>query len=83
MILKKNIEEVLEEISEAAVKAGRDPETVKLMAVTKTKPAEYVDTAYNAGMRLFGENRVNELEDKFYRKKRKRRSTFNRTSSEK
>ena len=63
--IKKNIEEVIEEISEAAVKAGRDPETVKLMAVTKTKPAEYVDTAYEAGMRLFGENRVNELEDKF------------------
>ena len=63
--IKKNIEEVLEEISEAAVKAGRDPDSVHLMAVTKTKPSEYVDTAYSAGLRLFGENRVNELEDKF------------------
>ena len=43
--IKLNIEEVLEEISEAAVKAGRDPSTVRLMAVTKTKPVEYVDTA--------------------------------------
>ncbi len=63
--IRKNIEEVMEEISEAAVRAGRDPESVKLMAVTKTKPSEYVDSAYRAGMRLFGENRVNELEDKF------------------
>ena len=63
--IKKNIEEVLEEISEAAVKAGRDPDSVHLMAVTKTKPSEYVDTAYSEGLRLFGENRVNELEDKF------------------
>ena len=63
--IRNNINEVLEEISEAAEKAGRDPESVRLMAVTKTKPAEYVDAAYNAGMRLFGENRVNELEDKF------------------
>ena len=63
--IRNNIKEVIEEISEAAVKAGRDPESVRLMAVTKTKPAEYVDTAYDAGMRLFGENRVNELENKF------------------
>ena len=67
--IKLNIEEVLEEISEAAVKAGRDPSTVRLMAVTKTKPVEYVDTAYSAGMMLFGENRVNELEDKFSAKR--------------
>ena len=65
----KNIEEVLDEISEAAVKSGRDPQTVRLMAVTKTKPSSYVDTAYNSGMRLFGENRVNELEEKFYGKR--------------
>lgn len=67
--IKKNIKKILEELNDAAVKSGRDPETVKLMAVTKTKPVEFVDAAYEAGLFLFGENRVNELSEKFCNKR--------------
>ena len=63
--IRQNIEKITEEIKEAALKAGRNPESVKLMAVTKTKPVICVEEAYQAGARLFGENRVNELSDKF------------------
>lgn len=63
--IQDNINNVLEEIFSAAKNAGRNPDEIKLMAVTKTKPLEYAEAAYNAGIRLFGENRVQEMEDKF------------------
>ena len=44
---------------------GRDPAGVALMAVTKFNPAEAVGAAYAAGVRLFGENRVQEAQGKF------------------
>jgi pyridoxal phosphate enzyme (YggS family) len=55
---------VRNEISQAAIDAGRTPESVKLVAVSKTFPAADIVTAYSAGQRLFGENRVQELEEK-------------------
>ena len=58
------LESVRNKIAETAVAAGRDPATVKLVAVTKTFPPETIISAYNAGQRLFGENRVQELEGK-------------------
>ena len=63
--VKQNIEETLEEISKAAQTAGRKSDEVRLMAVTKTKPSEYAEAAYKAGLRLFGENRVAEMTEKF------------------
>jgi pyridoxal phosphate enzyme (YggS family) len=63
--IQDNINEVLEEIISAAKTAGRNPNEIKLMAVTKTKPLEYAEAAYKAGLRLFGENRVQEMIDKF------------------
>lgn len=41
------------------------PEGVKLVAVSKTKPAEAIEEAYNAGQRVFGENRAQELAEKY------------------
>jgi pyridoxal phosphate enzyme (YggS family) len=53
---------------EAAVRrAGRDPASVALVAVTKTRPLEDLLAAYAAGVRHFGENRVQEAEAKFPR----------------
>ena len=49
----------------AAARAGRDPSEVAVMAVTKFHPAEAVEAAYRAGLRLFGESRVQEAEGKF------------------
>ena len=51
---------ILEAIARAAVRAGRSPETVALMAVTKGHGAETVRNAARAGLTLFGENRVQE-----------------------
>ena len=52
-------------IDAAARRAGRDPAAVTLVAVTKTKPLEDLLAAYEAGVRHFGENRVQEAEAKF------------------
>jgi hypothetical protein len=52
-------------IEAAAHRAGRDPAAVTLVAVTKTRPLEDLLAAYAAGVRHFGENRVQEAEAKF------------------
>jgi hypothetical protein len=64
MNIAENIAAVRERITVAARRAGRDPEVVALMAVCKTKPAEEIRAAYEAGQRLFGENRVQEFHEK-------------------
>ncbi len=56
---------VLEKISSAAERAGRDSEAVRLVAVSKTRPVGDIIEAHNAGQRAFGENRVQELSAKF------------------
>lgn len=56
--------EVKDRIRAAAVAAGRDPATVRLIAVSKTQPASAVREAYAAGQRDFGENYVQELVQK-------------------
>ena len=53
-----NLREVRERIAEAAIKAGRNPEDVTLVAVSKTKPVEAVQAALAAGQTVFGENRT-------------------------
>ncbi len=58
--LAEHIERVKERITAAARRAGRDPSEVTLVAVSKTRPPEVVAEAYRAGLRLFGENRVEE-----------------------
>lgn len=58
--IASNLAEVCERIAEAALRGGRDPAGVTLVAVTKTFPAEVVAAACEAGLRHFGENRVEE-----------------------
>ena len=48
----------------AARRVGRDPQTIELMAVSKTVPPERIREAYDAGLRVFGENRVQEFAGK-------------------
>jgi PLP dependent protein len=62
--IAENIAEVLRRIDQAARRAGRDPKEVQLIAVTKTQPADRIREAYQAGLRLFGENRVQEHAEK-------------------
>jgi hypothetical protein len=61
MTIAISLKTVLDKIQTAALKAGRDPATVRLVAVTKTKLAAFVDEAARSGQRLFGENYVQEL----------------------
>ena len=56
----RNLTQVQQRIAEAAVRSGRDPTEVVLVAVSKTFPAETIVAAYEAGVRHFGENRVEE-----------------------
>ena len=61
MPIAENIAVLHETIARAAKRSGRDPSEVSLMAVTKTHPPERIREAYAAGLRLFGENRVQEF----------------------
>ncbi len=58
--LVKNLETVRSRITQAAKRAGRDPEEVTLVAISKTHPAEMIREAVEAGQELFGESRVQE-----------------------
>lgn len=64
MPISENIEHIRERIRLAAARAGRDPGGITLMAVTKTFPPESIREAYAAGLRVFGENRVQEFAGK-------------------
>lgn len=59
--LVERLEAVRERIRQAALKAGRNPEDVRLVAVSKTHPPEAIREAYAAGQRDFGENYAQEL----------------------
>ena len=60
----ENVKRVQDEINEVCAKYGRNPEDVILMGVSKTQPVEKLEVAFNAGIKLFGENRVQELVQK-------------------
>ena len=62
--IRNNLERVRTEIADACARAGRDAASVQLMAVSKMHPAEALLEAYEAGQRLFGENRVQEFQAK-------------------
>ena len=64
MSIAENLARVRERIDVAAHRAQRRPEEIKLMAVSKTFPAERIREAYDAGLQLFGENRVQEFASK-------------------
>src|SRR5947199_5517613 len=59
-----NLDRVREQITSAAMKSGRSPDDVELVAITKTHPAERVREAIEAGQTLFGESRVQEARAK-------------------
>ena len=65
--LSKNIGILRERINRACERAKRDPDTVKLVAVTKTVPSEVIEVAISLGITDIGENRVQEAKEKFKR----------------
>ena len=64
-MVKDNLRAVEENISAACIRSGRSRGDVKLIAVSKTKPVEMLREAYDLGCRDFGENKVQELLDKY------------------
>lgn len=67
MSIPENIVRVRDRIAAAAARVGRAPDSITLMAVSKTMAADRIREAYAAGVRIFGENRVQEFEEKFPR----------------
>jgi pyridoxal phosphate enzyme (YggS family) len=63
--IAQNLAAIRERIARAAARAGRNPDQVTLVAVSKTFSAEHIREAYTAGVRHFGENRVQEWEGKY------------------
>ena len=64
-MVKENLQDVEKKIEEACRRAGRDRSEVTLIAVSKTKPVSMLQEAYSAGIREFGENKVQEMMDKY------------------
>lgn len=64
-MITHSVESIKEEINKAAMKAGRNPEDIKLIAVTKTRTTDEMKAAQELGLIDFGENKVQELERKY------------------
>ncbi|MBR4754090.1 MAG: YggS family pyridoxal phosphate-dependent enzyme [Lachnospiraceae bacterium] len=64
-MIKENLEEVRKNIEAACKRAGRSADEVTLISVSKTKPVSDLMEAYDAGVRVFGENKVQEINDKY------------------
>nr|MCR4693501.1 YggS family pyridoxal phosphate-dependent enzyme [Bacillota bacterium] len=63
--IKKNLEDVKKRIEISARKSGRKEEDITLIAVTKTHPAEMINEAISLGVTDIGENKVQEIMDKY------------------
>jgi len=62
--INSNLARLRQRISAAAARAGREPEEITLVPVTKTFPPQTIEEALSAGLREFGENRIQEAEPK-------------------
>jgi len=62
--IAENLHRILERMAAAAARAGRKPDEITLIGVSKTYPANAIEQAFQAGIRHFGENRVQEWEGK-------------------
>ncbi|MFC1906099.1 YggS family pyridoxal phosphate-dependent enzyme [Chloroflexota bacterium] len=62
--ISQNLKAVEQRVATACERAGRSPDEVTIIAVSKTKPAQVVKAAFEAGSTNFGENRIQEAEEK-------------------
>ena len=63
--IKNNLEIINEKIKKAALKVNKNPEEIKLVAVTKTATIEQIEEVINAGVKIIGENRVQDAKEKY------------------
>jgi len=64
-IIKNNLEIINEKIKKAALKTDKNPEEIKLVAVAKTATIEQIEEAIKAGVKIVGENKVQEAKEKY------------------
>jgi pyridoxal phosphate enzyme (YggS family) len=64
MSIRENYEHISERVRASALACGRDPSTIRIVAVSKTFPASDIQEAISQGITLFGENRVQEAKEK-------------------
>jgi len=64
--IKNNLEIINEKIKKAAFRVNRNSEEIKLVAVTKTASIEQIEEAINAGVKIIGENKVQEAKEKYH-----------------
>lgn len=64
-MVKENLARTEERIKTVCERAGRDPNSVTLIAVSKTKPVRLIEEAYEYGIREFGENKAQEMKEKY------------------
>lgn len=64
-LFKKNFEKIVSNVNSAALACGRNPEDITIVSVSKTHPAEIILAAKDAGIYVFGENYVQELQKKY------------------
>ena len=69
--LIRNLTTVQTAISQAAIDAGRNPEDISLIGVSKQQPEDRIDAALAAGLRVYGENRVQEAESRWLARRSK------------
>lgn len=60
----ENLQKINAIIQKCALSCGRDPEHIRLVAVSKTKPIQLIEDAFSSGQRIFGENRIQEARGK-------------------
>ncbi|MEM5767351.1 MAG: YggS family pyridoxal phosphate enzyme, partial [Bacillota bacterium] len=63
--ISNNLQDIRRRIEQAALKAGRNPQDVTLVAVTKTIPVARIEEALQCGITHIGENRVQEAQSKY------------------
>lgn len=64
-MVKENLAKTEERIKAACERSGRKPDSVTLIAVSKTKPVRLIEEAYEYGIRQFGENKAQEMKEKY------------------
>jgi len=64
-MIYENLNDITKLIAKTCQKANKDPKNIVLVNVSKTKPISILEEGYEAGMRIFGENKVQELCDKY------------------
>ncbi|GAB6076622.1 YggS family pyridoxal phosphate-dependent enzyme [Desulfurobacterium crinifex] len=64
MGVRENVQKIKERIERACERVGRDPREVSILAASKTRTSEEIREVFEAGIKLFGENRVQEARDK-------------------